>query len=212
MRQVYSRSPLSTKAVTSLEQEVEQTTVDLRNNIKLVEEQNVRLDIARKNAVEASNVKSQFLANMSHEIRTPLNAILGFSRELHSDSLPPEKQEQISIINAAADNLLSIVNDVLDFSKIEAGKLEINNHPFSLNEILEDMVSVMAKSAYLKKLEFVYDLEPLPEKLIGDSYRIKQVLNNLLGNALKFTDHGFVSLSASGEEQEHGMYEMVLQS
>ena len=106
--------------------------------------------------------------------------------------------------------MLSIVNDVLDFSKIEAGKLEINNHPFSLNEILEDMVSVMAKSAYLKKLEFVYDLEPLPEKLIGDSYRIKQVLNNLLGNALKFTDHGFVSLTASGKEQEHGMYEMVL--
>ena len=106
--------------------------------------------------------------------------------------------------------MLSIVNDVLDFSKIEAGKLEINNHPFSLNEILEDMVSVMAKSAYLKKLEFVYDLEPLPEKLIGDSYRIKQVLNNLLGNALKFTDHGFVRLTASGKEQEHGMYEMVL--
>ena len=176
-----------------------------------MEEQNVRLDIARKNAIEASNVKSQFLANMSHEIRTPLNAILGFSRELHSDSLPPEKQEQISIIHAAADNLLSIVNDVLDFSKIEAGKLEINNHPFSPNEMLEDMVSVMAKSAHLKKLEFVYDLEPLPEKLIGDSYRIKQVLNNLLGNALKFTDHGFVSLTASGKEQEHGMYEMVLQ-
>jgi two-component system sensor histidine kinase BarA len=193
-----------------LEQEAEQTTDDLRNNIELVEEQNVRLDIARKDAIEASNVKSQFLANMSHEIRTPLNAILGFSRELHSDSLPPEKQEQISIINAAADNLLSIVNDVLDFSKIEAGKLKINNHPFSPNEMLEDMVSVMAKSAHLKKLEFIYNLEPLPEKLIGDSYRIKQVLNNLLGNALKFTDHGFVSLSASGKEREHGIYEIVL--
>jgi two-component system sensor histidine kinase BarA len=193
-----------------LEQEVEQTTEDLRNNIELVEEQNVRLDIARKDAIAASNVKSQFLANMSHEIRTPLNAILGFSKELHSDSLPPEKQEQVSIINAAADNLLSIVNDVLDFSKIEAGKLKINNHPFSPNEMLEDMVSVMAKSAHLKNLEFVYNLEPLPEKLIGDSYRIKQVLNNLLGNALKFTDQGFVSLSAFGKEREHGIYELVL--
>jgi two-component system sensor histidine kinase BarA len=193
-----------------LEQEVEQTTEDLRNNIELVEEQNVRLDIARKDAIAASNVKSQFLANMSHEIRTPLNAILGFSQELHSNSLPPEKQEQVSIINAAADNLLSIVNDVLDFSKIEAGKLKINNHPFSPNEILEDMVSVMAKSAHLKNLEFVYNLEPLPEKLIGDSYRIKQVLNNLIGNALKFTDQGFVSLSASGKERNHGIYELVL--
>ncbi len=193
-----------------LELEVEQTTEDLRNNIELVEEQNVRLDIARKDAIAASNVKSQFLANMSHEIRTPLNAILGFSQELHSNSLPPEKQEQVSIINAAADNLLSIVNDVLDFSKIEAGKLKINNHPFSPNDMLEDMVSVMAKSAHLKNLEFVYNLEPLPEKLIGDSYRIKQVLNNLLGNALKFTDQGFVSLSASGKERNHGIYELVL--
>jgi len=198
------------KSRNKLAQEVEQTTEDLRNNIELVEEQNVRLDIARKDAITASNVKSQFLANMSHEIRTPLNAILGFSKELHSDSLSPEKQEQVGIINAAADNLLSIVNDVLDFSKIEAGKLKINNHPFSPNEMLEDMVSIMAKSAHLKSLEFVYNLEPLPEKLIGDSYRIKQVLNNLLGNALKFTDHGFVSLSASGKEQKHGIYELVL--
>lgn len=193
-----------------LEREVEQTTEDLRNNIELVEEQNVRLDIARKDAIAASNVKSQFLANMSHEIRTPLNAILGFSKELNSNSLPPEKQEQVSIINAAADNLLSIVNDVLDFSKIEAGKLKINNHPFSPNDMLEDMVSVMAKSAHLKNLEFVYNLEPLPEKLIGDSYRIKQVLNNLLGNALKFTDQGFVSLSANGRVRNHGIYELVL--
>lgn len=193
-----------------LQREVEQTTEDLRNNIELVEEQNVRLDIARKDAIMASNVKSQFLANMSHEIRTPLNAILGFSKELHSDLLSPEKKEQVNIINAAADNLLSIVNDVLDFSKIEASKLKINNHPFSPNEMLEDMVSVMAKSAHLKNLEFVYNLEPLPEKLIGDSYRIKQVLNNLLGNALKFTDHGFISLSASGKKRDHGIYELVL--
>jgi two-component system sensor histidine kinase BarA len=201
---------LMDKSRHQLEQEVEQTTEDLRNNIELVEEQNVRLDIARKDAIAASNVKSQFLANMSHEIRTPLNAILGFSKELHSGSLSPEKKEQVSIINAAADNLLSIVNDVLDFSKIEASKLKINNHPFSPNEMLEDMVSVMAKSAHLKNIEFIYNLEPLPEKLIGDSYRIKQVLNNLLGNALKFTDHGFISLSASGRERDHGIYELVL--
>ncbi|MDU0353681.1 7TM diverse intracellular signaling domain-containing protein [Paraglaciecola aquimarina] len=193
-----------------LQLEVEQATKDLRNNIELVEEQNVRLDIARKDAIAASHVKSQFLANMSHEIRTPLNAILGFSKELHSENLPIEKQEHASIINAAADNLLNIVNDVLDFSKIEAGKLQINNHPFSPNQLLEDVVSVMAKSAHLKNLEFIYDLDPLPEKLIGDSYRIKQLLNNLLGNALKFTDYGHIRLSVSGKEKEHGIYELTL--
>ncbi|MGJ8679812.1 7TM diverse intracellular signaling domain-containing protein [Paraglaciecola sp.] len=193
-----------------LQLEVEQATQDLTNNIELVEEQNVRLDIARKDAIAASNVKSQFLANMSHEIRTPLNAILGFSTELGAGNFPPEKQEQISIINAAADNLLNIVNDVLDFSKIEAGKLQINNHPFSPNQMLEDVVGIMAKSAHLKNLEFIYNLSPLPEKLIGDSYRIKQILNNLLGNALKFTDTGQIYLSVKGIEKEHGIYELEL--
>ena len=201
---------LMDKSRHQLEMEVDQATNDLRNNIELVEEQNARLDIARKEAINASNVKSQFLANMSHEIRTPLNAILGFSRELHSTDLPNEKQEQVSIIIAAADNLLGIVNDVLDFSKIEAGKLRINNHPFSPTQIIEDLVSVMAKSAHLKNLEFIFDIAPLPEKLIGDSYRIKQILNNLLGNAIKFTDHGHVGLNVSGHFLEHGMYELVL--
>ncbi|MDP5041736.1 MAG: hybrid sensor histidine kinase/response regulator, partial [Paraglaciecola sp.] len=102
---------LMDKSRHQLELEIAQATNDLRNNIELVEEQNARLDIARKEAINASNVKSQFLANMSHEIRTPLNAILGFSKELHSSDLSPEKQEQVSIINAAADNLLTIVND-----------------------------------------------------------------------------------------------------
>ena len=193
-----------------LQLEVEQATLDLTNNIELVEEQNVRLDIARKEAVAASRVKSQFLANMSHEIRTPLNAILGFSKELQTSELTVEKQEQVSIINAAADNLLNIVNDVLDFSKIEAGKLKINNHPFSPDQMLEDVVRIMAKSAQLKDLEFIYDIQPLPEKLIGDSYRIKQILNNLLGNALKFTDSGYIYLSVSGTEKDHGIYELVL--
>lgn len=201
---------LMDKSRHQLELEIDQATNDLRNNIELVEEQNVRLDIARKEAINASNVKSQFLANMSHEIRTPLNAILGFSKELSSAELPPEKQEQVSIINAAADNLLSIVNDVLDFSKIEAGKLRINNHPFSPTQIIEDLISVMAKSAHLKNIEFIYDLSPLPEKLIGDSFRIKQILNNLLGNALKFTDHGHIGLSVKGAFLEHGMYELTL--
>lgn len=193
-----------------LEGEIQQATNDLRNNMELIEEQNARLDIARKNAIKASNVKSQFLANMSHEIRTPLNAILGFSKELSHIHLPPEKQEQVRIINAAADNLLNIVNDVLDFSKIEAGKLQINNQPFSPNQLLEEMVSVMAKSAQVKQLEFVFELSPLPEKLIGDIFRIRQILNNLLSNAVKFTSSGHVTLSASGKHRDHGIYELLL--
>lgn len=201
---------LMDKSRNRLELEVTQATNDLRNNMEFIEEQNVRLDIARKDAIKASHVKSQFLANMSHEIRTPLNAILGFSKELNQLQLPPERQEQVRIINAAADNLLNIVNDVLDVSKIEAGKLQINNQPFSPNQVLEEIVSLMAKSAHQKKLEFVFDLAPLPDKLIGDATRIKQVLNNLLSNALKFTPKGHVALKASGKELEHGLYELRL--
>ncbi len=199
---------LMEKSRSQLESEVEQATNDLRNNMELIEEQNARLDIARKDAIKASNVKSQFLANMSHEIRTPLNAILGFSRELSQAALPSDQQEQVRIINTAADNLLSIVNDVLDFSKIEAGKLTINNQPFSPNELLEEMVTIMSKSAHGKRLEFVFDLSPLPEKLIGDMFRIKQVLNNLLSNAIKFTSSGSITLSARATALAHGIHEL----
>lgn len=199
---------LMEKSRGQLEAEVAQATDDLRNNMELIEEQNARLDIARKDAINASNVKSQFLANMSHEIRTPLNAILGFSKELTHATLPVEQQEQVRIINTAADNLLGIVNDVLDFSKIEAGKLEINNQPFSPNQLLEDMVTLMSKSAHSKRLEFVFELAPLPEKLIGDMFRIKQVLNNLLSNALKFTPSGSITLAVSGHSLPHGIYEI----
>ena len=199
---------LMEKSRGQLESEVEQATNDLRNNMELIEEQNARLDIARKDAIKASNVKSQFLANMSHEIRTPLNAILGFSKELNNASLPTDQQEQVRIVNTAADNLLTIVNDILDFSKIEAGKLQINNQPFSPNKLLEEMVTIMAKSSHSKRIEFVFDLHPLPEKLIGDVFRIKQVLNNLLSNALKFTSSGTITFSVSGRSLPHGIHEV----
>ncbi|MED5380445.1 MAG: 7TM diverse intracellular signaling domain-containing protein, partial [Pseudomonadota bacterium] len=199
---------LMEKSRGQLESEVEQATNDLRNNMELIEEQNARLDIARKDAIKASNVKSQFLANMSHEIRTPLNAILGFSKELNNASLPTDQQEQVRIVNTAADNLLTIVNDILDFSKIEAGKLQINNQPFSPNKLLEEMVTIMAKSSHSKRIEFVFDLHPLPEKLIGDVFRIKQVLNNLLSNALKFTSSGTITFSVGGRSLPHGIHEV----
>lgn len=191
-----------------LESEVQQATNDLRNNLEYIEEQNARLDIARKDAINASQIKSQFLANMSHEIRTPLNAILGFSKELTGIPLPTDKLEHVRIINSAADSLLRIVNDVLDVSKIEAGKLQISNQPFSPNELLEDTVNIMSKSAQQKQLEFIFRFSPMPEKLIGDTHRIQQVLINLLGNALKFTSGGHICLTASGKLLEHNIYQL----
>jgi two-component system sensor histidine kinase BarA len=196
------------KSRNQLEKDIHQATNDIRTNMEFIEEQNARLDIARKDAINASTIKSQFLANMSHEIRTPLNAILGFSKELIHTPLPINKQEHVRIINSAADSLLTIVNDVLDVSKIEAGKLQVNRQPFSPNVMLEEMVSVMAKSAHQKNLEFHFELSALPEKLIGDAHRIKQILTNLLGNALKFTPSGHIGLRVEGEYFEHDLFEL----
>jgi two-component system, NarL family, sensor histidine kinase BarA len=200
---------LMEKSQNKLSSSVDMVTEDLRNNIEIIEEQNARLDIARKQAVQASKIKSQFLANMSHEIRTPLNAILGFSQELAQTPLPPQKQQHLRIINSSANSLLNIINDVLDFSKIEAGKLQISNDPFSPVELLEELTDMMARSAQAKNLEFICDLSPLPQKLIGDASRIRQVLTNLISNAIKFTRRGHVRLAVSGEDKSNGLYELT---
>ena len=185
-----------------MENEITQITDDMRNNLELIEEQNAHLDIARKDAVRASEVKSQFLANVSHEIRTPLNAILGFSRELQSADIGREKREHAQIINAAANNLLGIINDVLDFSKIEAGKININSEPFSPEQMLEEVIGLMSKTAHDKGLQFIYQPVLLPAKLIGDASRIRQILTNLIGNAIKFTPQGHIKLTVNGEYRE----------
>jgi two-component system sensor histidine kinase BarA len=180
----------------SLELEIRQASNDAENNFLLIEEQNVHLHIARREAVKASDVKSRFLANMSHEIRTPLNAIIGFSQELKSSTNETERDEHIHIINNAASDLLTIVNDILDFSKMEAGKLTINQKPFSPLDIFEDIASLIAKPAHLKQLEFMFDIDTLPSMLIGDSFKLKQLVCNLLNNALKFTNYGHIILRA----------------
>lgn len=196
-----------------LEQEVKEATNDLVNNIEYIEEQNVRLELARKDAVKASKVKSQFLANMSHEIRTPLNAILGFSQELAKIKLPKIQREHVQIINTSASNLLAIVNDVLDFSKIEAGKLQINEEPFDMNGLLEELVFINAKAAQKKQVVFVYEPVALPRKMMGDAARIKQVLTNLLSNAVKFTPSGYIYLrvKAHKPDEERVQLEMTVE-
>lgn len=192
-------SALNSKLRYALEIEVIEASRDAENNFLLIEEQNVHLDIARKEAIRASEVKSQFLANMSHEIRTPLNAIVGFSKELETNINQAEREEYIRIINASASDLLTIVNDILDFSKMEAGKLKLCSAPFSAYEIFEDIATLQAKSAHLKQLDFVLDLKPLPSTLLGDQFKLKQLLSNLLSNALKFTNYGVITLRVNYE-------------
>jgi two-component system sensor histidine kinase BarA len=185
----------------NLELEVKEAESDALSNFDVIEEQNVRLDLARKEAIKASEIKSQFLANMSHEIRTPLNAIMGFSKELENNQNMLEREEHVRIINSAATDLLTVVNDILDLSKMEAGKLTLNTRPFSPRNLLEDVAALMSKTAHLKQLEFIFEIHELPHSLLGDAFKIKQLLINLLSNALKFTNYGYIKLSARVREQ-----------
>ncbi|WP_232824630.1 ATP-binding protein [Algibacillus agarilyticus] len=177
-----------------LENDIKIATKDLQQNLDLVEEKNAQLDIARKEAVEASKTKSQFLATMSHEIRTPLTAIMGFTKELSKVHLDAPYHDYVNTINASADNLVAIVNDILDFSKIEADKIELDSAAYNLQQTVEDVINLVAPIAFSKQLNFIYESDRLPTAVIGDQHRIKQILTNLISNAIKFTPKGYVAI------------------
>ncbi|MCF7202243.1 response regulator [Pseudomonas oligotrophica] len=185
-----------------LQQSIDQATADVQQNLETIEIQNIELDLARKEALEASRIKSEFLANMSHEIRTPLNGILGFTHLLQKSELTPRQQDYLATIEKSADNLLGIINEILDFSKIEAGKLVLDSVPFNLRDLIEDTLTILAPSAHTKQLELislVYQDTPL--SLIGDPQRLKQVLTNLVSNAIKFTNEGTIVVRAMVEDE-----------
>jgi two-component system sensor histidine kinase BarA len=185
-----------------LQHSIDQATEDVRQNLETIEIQNIELDLARKEALEASRIKSEFLANMSHEIRTPLNGILGFTNLLQKSDLTPRQQDYLGTIEKSADSLLTIINEILDFSKIEAGKLVLENIPFNLRDLLQETLIILAPAAHAKQLELlslVYRDTPL--SLIGDPQRIKQVLTNLVSNAIKFTQAGTIVVRAMLEDE-----------
>jgi signal transduction histidine kinase/DNA-binding response OmpR family regulator len=158
----------------------------------------VKLTKATESAESAAKAKSDFLTMMSHEIRTPLNGVIGMTELLQLTQLTPQQQTQVATIQSSAQSLSMIINDVLDFAKIEAGKLSTQNISFSLLEVFEDTFSALAPLAHKKQLELLCNVAPhLPEQLQGDPFRFRQVLVNLIGNALKFTEEGHVQLTTT---------------
>ena len=146
-------------------------------------------------AETAARTKSQFLANMSHEIRTPMNGILGMAELLSHEKLPPEHRNYVEIILKSGESLLSIINDILDFSKIESGKLELDKYPVNLVECVEEVLSLLSGKTGQKPLELLYEIEEgLPEEVLTDGLRLRQILLNLVGNALKFTEEGEICI------------------
>ena len=187
----------------TLHNKVHEATAELQHTVAMLEQRNRELDVARDQAMQAGQAKSDFLARMSHEIRTPINAVIGFAKLLSAVPDAPQQREYAQTINQAAAQLLSTVDDILSFSRLESGAVRLECIPFDLRDSLEEAVCMLRPSAHDKRLELVLMIDAdVPVKFLGDPARLGQVLMNLVNNAIKFTGTGSVTVRAQLDKHE----------
>jgi signal transduction histidine kinase len=193
------------KAKDELEVRVQDRTADLQQEVVERMAAEVEMRRARDMSEVASRAKSEFLANMSHEIRTPLNGVIGMTELALDTELNPEQREYLETVELSANTLLSVINDILDFSKIEAGKVDLETIDFNLRDCLEETLKTLALRADEKGLELLCEIaSDVPEWVSGDPVRLRQIILNLISNAIKFTHQGEVALRVESEADTAG--------
>ncbi|MCG7529874.1 two-component sensor histidine kinase BarA [Psychrobium sp. MM17-31] len=192
-----------------MQHNIDTATSELRETMEQIEIKNVELDIANRKAQEGSRIKSEFLANMSHELRTPLNGVIGLTQQLLKTQLMPNQIDYLQTIEKSAQGLFNIIKDILDFSKLEAGKLHLDAMPFSLRDTIADVTDILATSAHEKNLDLLVNISPSTiDNVIGDNQRFQQILTNLIGNAIKFTKKGHVSLNIYSKQISNNQHKL----
>ncbi|HAT8180076.1 TPA: response regulator [Legionella pneumophila] len=196
--------------VRDLNHHIEIATADLQQSLELLEEKNIELSLEKKKTEEKSRQKSEFIANMSHEIRTPMNGVIGFTNVLLESKLDPLQLDYVRTIKSSAQDLLSIINDILDFSKIDAGKLNLDCIPIDIRGCIDEVLSLASPNAHKKGIDLIpiTDLN-VPKTVLGDPLRIKQIISNLVTNAVKFTDHGYVLIRTKIEQETDKDYTLL---